>query len=415
MIVADKTESSQPQDKPPKTGIAEIIGPPRTKLTRIRDKAIRAVVESNLHSDTPPEILLRGYLALSKRPPEALLDPSTIMSTLTISDCFTYLNQLSVRRQQVDSAAVISSVAAQLRQNPSLLSSSILMRLNRLASMWLRRNTAADPDSATISKYLETALLIVGASPTRQFSGTKNSSQKHLIALVRYALAVGASYGGILDIHTLLALVTQSERQLHIDFNADRSEDHVLADALDRFSQRIFAEVQATAERGDTTSLSRLTQQLLDTRYWKSITLARLDDLRELRAQYSYDVQELLARMSSRDQPTDAPFVFHADPAVSQTTLQLAVALLRAWDARTEGPLSAEAFQTLQSVLRDFFGLRLRGTQGETVTFNPRTHETADGRVCQGTAQLIRPFVEFTDNDISHVIVKGLVACGKEG
>ena len=89
--------------------------------------------------------------------------------------------------------------------------------------------------------------------------------------------------------------------------------------------------------------------------------------------------------------------------------VQLGTALIRAWEARNDGTRSKESFEQLESVLGDFFGLRLRDYVGEIQDYNSRVHEFALDEAPSSKVEVIRPPVEFVQSAEGEVIVKALV------
>jgi len=97
------------------------------------------------------------------------------------------------------------------------------------------------------------------------------------------------------------------------------------------------------------------------------------------------------------------------DDEDSLRTVQLASALVAAWVAREDGPRASDVFEELRSVAGNFFNLQLHEKVGSTEEYNPRIHELILGAKSSNRVRLLGPWVEYSRQNVSKVILKAPV------
>jgi hypothetical protein len=97
------------------------------------------------------------------------------------------------------------------------------------------------------------------------------------------------------------------------------------------------------------------------------------------------------------------------DDQDSVQTVQVASALFAAWAAKQDGSKAKEAYEELKSVAANFFGLELHGDIGEIEEYNPRIHELILDAKPSTRIRLLGPWVEFSRQTTSKVILKAPV------
>ena len=85
-------------------------------------------------------------------------------------------------------------------------------------------------------------------------------------------------------------------------------------------------------------------------------------------------------------------------------------ALLAAWDARSEGPRSQEAYEAIRSMSEAVFKLELVGSPGDRVAYDEGLHELPDRATTPSSAvKLLRPGVRWLDGVRSRTVVRATV------
>jgi hypothetical protein len=87
----------------------------------------------------------------------------------------------------------------------------------------------------------------------------------------------------------------------------------------------------------------------------------------------------------------------------------LASALVAAWLAKEDGPKARDAFEELRSVAGNFFALQLHENASQIEDYNPRIHELVMGARPSARVRLLGPWVEYSRQSVSRVILKAPV------
>jgi hypothetical protein len=139
---------------------------------------------------------------------------------------------------------------------------------------------------------------------------------------------------------------------------------------------------------------------------------AKMSKLHLQKARYPVAIQDALGKVLG--QTTEAPTTpkIQVDEEDSVQTVQLASALVAAWAAKDDGSKAKEAFEELKSVAATFFGLELHGGASEIEDYKPRIHELTLGKKPGTRVRLLGPWVEFSRQTRSKVILKAPVEPG---
>jgi hypothetical protein len=98
------------------------------------------------------------------------------------------------------------------------------------------------------------------------------------------------------------------------------------------------------------------------------------------------------------------------DPAQSASLGYVAAALLAAWDAGQEGPVGKRALNAVEELAESLFNVRVSGSAGEDVAFDPELHEVVNGRCEKGErVTVVKPLVVWSDGPRIKRLVRALV------
>src|SRR5208282_3949119 len=95
------------------------------------------------------------------------------------------------------------------------------------------------------------------------------------------------------------------------------------------------------------------------------------------------------------------------DPVI----MQLASALISAWNARNDGPAALESFNLFSSVAEKFFNLTIAGEVGSTSEYRRSANEAMgnDAILVETQVQIVRPWVEWDSGEGKRILIKALV------
>jgi len=124
----------------------------------------------------------------------------------------------------------------------------------------------------------------------------------------------------------------------------------------------------------------------------------------------SVDVQRGLQRLLGSIRSTEGFQVEYASGAERPEISQLALALLRSWEARGDSRHAQEAHETLKDVCEKFFNIRFRGEVGSRGEPDSRLFQMEGDSLPGGGFVIRRPWVEWRDGDAWRVVLRGVLA-----
>lgn len=99
-----------------------------------------------------------------------------------------------------------------------------------------------------------------------------------------------------------------------------------------------------------------------------------------------------------------------ADASQSSDLNYVAVSLLDAWNAASEGDRAARALVSIQRLARELFDVEFTDSVGEVVRFDERQHEiTPSGQAATASVRVVRPGVRWSDGIRIRSLVRALV------
>ncbi len=386
--------------------IIKQVGAPGTLLKRLKDKEARGKLATLLGSTLPPELRLRALLALGKQPSPDLLSEDNIRRSLTAKDCLSRIARLTVKTSVLEASESLRS-AATLAQTASEDDLPVAIgKFARIVEKWDTNREKVKVSDQTILEFIRlTDALCQKSSKVRHRYFKKKRELFLRLAQVGARWAVSSNKPE--QLAGALRLLGSVEKFASLSIQDEMDDSEQFAVVIRDLRQKSIDYMISSASSSDILTLERLARSLLRGHFSREVTAATLNELYEQRYAFDEEIQATLASLSGR-QPTRTGF--HAlDASLEQTKmLQLASILLRAWKVRHEGLGSSEVFEEMQSVLRNFFDLRLIDCVDESQTYNPRIHEFVHGENRTATVRVIRPLVEQS-HDPSRIIVKALV------
>jgi hypothetical protein len=232
-----------------------------------------------------------------------------------------------------------------------------------------------------------------------------------LLKLVIFAVIDTAKVNtSALQSHALKLLVA-AYRVIDSDLSdaLDARNDFRLAfDSIIRGATEQLRRMAIAGNRGEFENAAR---NLLRSKFAEKEAKDLLESLYSNRGELDASVQGVLTDLLGLGNETRPPTPnFQVGPVASVQSIQLASSLIRSWSAAGDSPHAKEAFDELQSVLRTFFEIQLKGAPGEITEFNLLVHELAQahGEKPQ-KVRLIRPRVEMSDGPVTSILIKALV------
>ena len=386
--------------------LIEQVGAPGSPLKRPKGKEARVKLATLLDSTLPPELRLRAHLALGKQPPPDLLIEDNIRRSLTAKDCLNRVPSLAVKIPVLEATAPLRA-AARLTQsaNENDLRASI-GNLARMVEKWDAKRNKVHIGDQTIVEFIRLTDVLCHKS-SQVAHRSFNKWRELLLRLVKVGARWAAASNRPEQLAGALRLLGSVEKFASFSIQEEMEEAEQFAVVVRDLRQKSIDYMISSATSSDVSTLETLAQALLGVRFSRELTAAKLDELYQQRFAFDEEMQATLASLSGR-QSTPAG-VQGLDSGLEQTkALQLASILLRTWKARHEGPSSSETFEEMQSVLSNFFDLRLIDQVDELQEYNPRIHEFVQGERHTTTVHVVRPLVEQS-RDRSRIIVKALV------
>ena len=394
-----------------------LVGPPAAPIKSFKNREMRGRINSLLHdSEERPDLQLRGYLSIGKVPPSNLLSAEVIASALSAQDHARYLSRLSTIARFLDAQAALAATKEFVRKTEVGETYRLAMGLTRSARNWTKANTPS-PTDATIVSFLELVSLLIGKIDLRQLTRKtkKGRGVEDFLPLmklgVNWAVLSKDGYTSLLAIEILIS----AHKRFRLDIDSLTEQDVAFTRSLGVAHVRALQRLKAMAEAGDILSFEKWAMVILESRFKTSEMRKSIQMMFQERARFSGPIQIALTNLLGiSDLDSTAPAVSVEAPQSIQTG-QLSSALLHAWSAKDEGPRAKEVFEELESVLTGFLGIKLGGEVGTIEPYNPRLHEFIHGETPGPVVQVVRPWVEISQEDKVSIAIKALVRAKPQG
>jgi hypothetical protein len=383
--------------------ISSIVGPPGAPLKVVKGKEARGRVSTLLDtSNEAPEVQLRAYVGIGRTPPLRLLFAENILRALNIGDRVKYLSRLSTKTYFLNAEPALSAIAKSLGASEAREVNRLAARLARSAKKWGKAKRSPAPTDGTVIHFLDVLNLLLPKAK----SGRGRDSFLTLMKLgISWAASSQHENAVLLATETLLL----ARRRLGIDVRGALEQDETLTQCLRAVEERSLQKLKTIAMAGDVLSFERWGHAVLESSSDASKAKAELEAMFREGARYSEPIQKAFRNLLDASGFEGKAPGISLEAGESIQTSQLASALLRAWNARDEGQKAREAFEELRSVLSRFWGIKLGGEVGATEAYNPRVHEFVHGEIPGSVVQLIRPWVEVSQDGKVSVLIKALV------
>ena len=180
-------------------------------------------------------------------------------------------------------------------------------------------------------------------------------------------------------------------------------------DALSSVVHRLIQDTESMAASGDEDGFRNAVRRLQDLRFDHSPS--HPDSLTQLYADLESlpsVIQRAVADLRGESwTPSESDF---RAVKVPDKYMELARALRSSWCAANGLWTAQEAFDDLQSVLRNTFGIQIMGKARQVSAFDPRVHEVASGSGCApNRVRLNLPWVEMNNGGRTKVLIKAPV------
>lgn len=395
-----------------KVQLLSLIGPPGAPLRRIKDKNIRREVEQLLREiKVGPEIQLRAYLATGRTPPAKLVTEDNVLHALVLEDCVTFLPKLSRKTSVLQAEATLKAISQRLSVLRPANSYPLAIKLERIAKKWDGQSKRIALGDSTVTQFLRIleALCTGGHAAMVSRTGKKSQEVAPFPSLIKSGSAWALAWGSPPALLLVMRILGCAEKQLGIVIGDLLAQDPTFVETIDAVWEKCVEEIEFLATRGNVADLDQWARAAVRAPMRRKDTKAKLENLYADRGRFDESIQYTLADILGHRREGQPLRTIPIDEGETIQTGQLASVLLQAWSAKDEGPRAKEAFEQLQSLLSNFFGLTIRGKLGDIEPYNPRIHELCPGEDARARVRLLRPRVELARLGTSRVILKALV------
>jgi hypothetical protein len=408
------------------------MGKRKTKTPSIRlstqEKAeLKASLSELLRkANTDPEAAqkaLAACLQLGLKVPSVLLTKENVAATLSLQDISRSLGRLSISHTVFDLSPALSAmrIIGRLQQPDRKillsLSKTVTMRISKIAQPTVKKSKGSFKNEApkivfsehTLSSAIDLTLWILGRllDPSAMHSKSAYSQALRMVQTVEMIWRrLPLPSGGSLVIQFLQSLPKILPKTVYAELEDEESIAGFLADAkLALIQEAEIALLEAHIK--DLESILALARNEKDDgadilSHLQSICVRRPSELLP-------EAVEWTARQIEKDKaPTKSPIA--ADESQSSALNYVAVCLLGAWDAATEGEKAARAFESTRRLARDLFKVELAGESGQIVEYQEREHDLSPSESpVPDRVQLIRPGVRWSDGIRTRFLVRAIV------
>jgi len=380
-------------------------------IQRPKDKQTRLEIEKLAKDDKQSApIRLRAFLSIGKMPPPGLATEENILAALNLDDRVNFLSKLAVSAKLIRADAPLRAILRGMKDVGARRSVRITRNLCRTTVKWRKQAavvTVSDTSVQHIVQILEqvSKYQIVDKSKLPPRKAAKTNPYFQLLSTVtRWTLSSPAP-GSLLLVLKLLGS-TEERLATSIDKLIDDVEfsghfQGLITKAVDRCEKLINQ--SAASEFQD------LADAIVKFSTAKVAFKARMAELYSDKARLSDSIQGALRTVLGDTGEVPSFTKIQLDDEDSLRTVQLASALVAAWVAREDGPKAKDAFEELRSVAGNFFNLQLHGNARQIEDYNPRIHELVLGARPSARVRLLGPWVDFSRQTVSKVILKAPV------
>jgi hypothetical protein len=366
---------------------------------------------------------LAACLQLGLKVPSVLLTKENVAATLSLQDISRSLGRLSISHTVFDISPALSAILIVGRQQQPdrkillSISKTVTTRILKIAQPPVRKSRGPFKNEApkivfselTLSSVIDFTLWIVGRlfDPSAMHSKAAYSQALRMVQTVELIWRrLPPPSGGRPAILFLQSLPRILPKAVYAELEDEESIAGFLADAKLALIQEA-EDALLGAQIKDLESILALARNEKDNgahilSHLQSICVSRPSSLLP-------EAVEWTARQIEKDKaPTKSPIA--VDESQSSSLNYVALCLLGAWDAATEGEKAARAFESTRRLARDLFKVELMGELGQIVEYQEREHElSSSGSSVPDRVQLIRPGVRWSDGIRTRFLVRAIV------
>lgn len=403
---------------------------PSIRLSTQEKAELRASLSELLRkANTDPEAAQKALatcLQLGLKVPSVLLTKENVAATLSLQDISRSLGRLSISHTVFDLSPALSAIRIVGRQQQpdrkTLLSISktVTTRILKIAQPPVRKSKGSFKNEApkivfsehTLLSAIDLTLWILGRlfDPSAMHSKSAYSQALGMVQTVEMIWhrlpRLPLPSGGRVVIQFLQSLPKILPKTIYAELEDEESMAGFLADA----KSALIHEAEAAlleAQIKDLESIVALARNEKDNgadilSHLQSICVSRPSELLP-------EAVEWTARQIEKDKvPTKSPIA--VDESQSSSLNYVAVCLLSAWDAASEGEKAARAFESTRRLARDLFKVELTGELGQIVEYQEREHDLSPSETpVPDRVQLIRPGVRWSDGIRTRFLVRAIV------
>jgi len=366
---------------------------------------------------------LAACLQLGLKVPSVLLTKENVAATLSLQDISRSLGRLSISHTVFDLSPALSAIRIIGRQQQPdrkillSLSKTVTMRILKLAQPPVKKSKGLFKNEApkivfsehTLSSAIDLTLWILGRlfDPSAKHSKAAYSQALRMVQTVEMIWRrLPLPSGGRPAILFLQSLPRILPKPVYAELEDEKSISGFLAAAKSAMIQEAEAAL-LEAQLKDLESIFALARNEKDKgadilSHLQSICVSRPAELLP-------EAVEWTARQIEKDKaPTRSPIA--VDESQSSSLNYVALCLLGAWDAASEGEKATRAFESTRRLARDLFKVELTGELGQIVEYQEREHDlTPSESPVPDRVQLIRPGVRWSDGIRTRFLVRAIV------
>lgn len=374
-------------------------------VRRLKDKHARIEAEQVAKdASNSASTRLRAYLSIAKFPPPELVTEEIIRKSLNIDDRVSFIPKLSTNVKLFKADIPMLAVVNSLKEIGPRAAHRLTTVLGRITKKW-QQETSTQPTDITIQYFLQILeCLAKYQNNVRAKDPAKTSFAQLLKTGVR--LASVASPDALISMLRIFRIAENGtgvvvEKLVERDPSFDNSLRVLIGKGVNLIGE--------LANQGRASEFEQLYELLDNFSPTRQELKLRISDICSQKARLPEPIQQSLKSLHGDAETPSAALNLILDEEDSTRTIQLASALLAAWVGKSDGPKSREAYDELASMAANFFGLRVHGEIGDIEEYNPRIHEFTGNSARSARVRLLRPWVEFSRQDRSRIILKAPV------
>ncbi len=363
-------------------------------------------------SQYSPQIRLRGYLTINQIPPQELVTEQLISKSLTLEDSLRFLPRLGRAMRLLDVEVPLAAISNGLSLCSHPSPRRLAANLGRIIAKWTVPGKGLELTQKSLYELIRLIVVLVECDrtgrPRSKPITRKEPPRNPFVQLVKHVVTLAKSSEQRVRLLSIELIATLYSART-IDMEELLSSDANFRSSAEELLERAIQDVEGFGLEGRVEEFEQCVNAVRTVPINQGQIESRLEAWHETASRFPEEIQGRLKSLLGMSDPVTQALPIAIDQADSVQTTQLATVLLRAWDAKEEGPNAKEVFEQLSSVLDLFFEIRLRGTVGETEKYNPRIHEMGFGERPTQRIKVVRPWVEFSDQGVATVVIKAIV------